>query len=348
MSKTTKNDGDIARISNRGDVVQKTANLQYHKEIQQNGMTYSIDMIRLKFKMKSPKTVEQTMATIRDKSVYGNDTPYDFNYWQSNRWYDYRHKFTITLKDKNSFYVAFSLNSDDKTKVSEGVIEFNPNKCFGEKVQLINNRVDDETGEITHSAYEGDLLNYFLINLISNHSKYVKLMRYDLAIDIPCKRKQVKLIKDNKHYSLFAPSLNPDTHTEYLGKHQSSGFTKVYNKTKESGLDHDVTRVEITSEHGNDYTKFMSQFPEVYIKGNGTLFPYMELKNTDLVIYELLIDNPRMETYFKRLGRDKQKKLKPYLFQDTGDVRVTVPENVYNELMKYIGQICGLKDIRLK
>ena len=92
----------------------------------------------------------------------------------------------------------------------------------------------------------------------------------------------------------------------------------------------------------------MSQFPEVYIKGNGTLFPYMELKNTDLVIYELLIDNPRMETYFKRLGRDKQKKLKPYLFQDAGDVRVTVPENVYNELMKYIGKICGLKDIRLK
>ena len=56
-----------------------------------------------------------------------------------------------------------------------------------------------------------------------------------------------------------------------------SGFVKIYNKTIESDLNKDVTRVEITSEH-RDYKKFMSQFPKVFMKGNSTLKPYIHKK----------------------------------------------------------------------
>lgn len=334
----------IAPISNRGDAVQKTANPSYHKEIKKDGMIYSIDMVRLKFKIKSPKDVERIMNIIRDRHLYTTDTPYDYDYIERRGMFKYRHNFNIHMKNEQNFYIAFSFNNK-KENICEGVIEFNPNKCFGQEVKFYNTGFDEETGEIIYtSVYQGDLLNYFLIHLISNNAKYVKLVRYDLAVDIPYMKRQVRLVKDNRTYKLVAPAQDTNTHTEYLGKHQNSGFVKVYNKTIESNLDHDVTRVELTSEHGNNYDKFMSQFPEIYVKGNGTLFPYVELKNTDLVLYELLMESSNMERYFKQLGRDKQKKLKPYLFEDKGDISVTVPKDVYLDLMKYIREISGMKN----
>lgn len=338
------NEKDIARISNRGDVVQKSANPSYFKEINKDGMIYSIDMIRLKFKLKSPSIVEKVMNTIQDRSLYEINTPYDYIFTERKASFSYRYNFNIQMKIGERFYIAFCINGD-KEKECEGVIEFNPNKCFGQEISFMTKQINKETGEIYCDSYKGDLLNYFLINLISNNAKYVRLVRFDLAIDVPYAKRQVKLIKDNRIYKLIAPSQDTNTHTEYLGKHQNSGFVKVYNKTIESKLDHDVTRIEITSEHGNNYEKFISQFPEVYIKGNGTLSPYMELKGTDLVLYELLISNDDMEKYFKRLGRDKQAKLKPYLYGDNEDIKVTVPKDVYLELMKYIKEISRLKDI---
>lgn len=336
---------NIAHISNRGDVVQKTANPSYHKEIQKDGMIYSVDMVRLKFKIKSPQILERIMNTIQNKHLYTTDTPYDYNYVERCALFKYRYNFNIYMKNGESFYVAFCMNNK-KENVCEGVIEFNPNKCFGQDVTLYSYHLDEETGQnIQTSVYQGDLLNFFLVNLISNNAKRVELVRFDLAVDVPYAKRQVRLLKDNRTYKMVAPSQDTNTHTEYLGKHQNSGFVKVYNKTIESNLDHDVTRIEITSEYGNNYEKFMSQFPEAYIKGNGTLSPYIELKNTDLVLYELLTTSDNMEMYFKQLGRDKQKKLKPYLFGDQEDIRITVPKDVYLELMKYIKEISGLKTI---
>lgn len=344
-----KNTDTIAHISNRGDAVQKTANLTYHKPIERNGFIYSIDMVRLKFKIKSPNDVEKIMNTIRDRHLYTYETPFDYDYIERKAYFMYRHNFNIHMKNGQGFYLAFSFNDNSKEKICEGVMEFNPNKCFGQNVEFWNVGADEETGEqIYTSFYNGDLLNYFLINLISMNAKYVKLVRFDLAVDIPYPKKQVRLIKDNRTYKVHCPSQDVNTYTEYLGKHNNSGFVKVYNKTIESNLDHDVTRLEITSEYGKDYKKFMSQFPQVFVKGNGSLFPYMELKNTDLVLYELLMDSSNMEQYFKRLGRDKQKKLKPYLYQDTNDILVTVTEDVYHELMEYIRDMAGLKELLIK
>ena len=99
------NSDNIAHISNRGDVVQKTANPSYHKEIKKDGIIYSVDMVRLKFKIKSPKTLEHIMATIRDKHLYTMDTPYDYNYVERNAMFKYRHNFNIHMKNGESFYV---------------------------------------------------------------------------------------------------------------------------------------------------------------------------------------------------------------------------------------------------
>jgi hypothetical protein len=310
QSKSTNRQRDIAHISNRGNVVLKTAlpKLPYYQPVEDNGIIYSIDMIRLKFKIKSPQDTEKVMNVIRDTSIYGNPTPYEYDYIERRKWYQYHHNFNITLPNGNSFYLAISLNCDDRTKQCQGVLEYNPNKCDSEVLKDI-------------------------LQLIIGHSKYIKLERYDLAVDVPYSKSQVKIIKDNRKYSLLAPSKDPDTYSEYLGKHQSSGFVKVYNKKIESNLEDELTRIEITSEN-TEYDKFIKQFPEVYIKGTGSenLFPYIELTKTDLVLYELLEQNPDCEMYFKRLGKDKQKKLKPYLYENSNK-KITVPEKVFVSIM---------------
>ena len=344
MSKNTQQTNEsIALISNRGDVVQKTASPHYFHEVTEGNFTYSVDMIRLKFKLTSPKTVENVMNLIRDISIYSQDTSYDYEYTQRTGWNKYRHNFSIKLKDGNSFYIAFCFNSNDKTKVSEGVIEFNPNKCFGHQTSIMKQIAIDRQETIV--LYEGELLTYFLINLISHNAKYVRVKRFDIAIDVPYCRSQVHLLKDNRIYKMVSPSQDLNQQTEYLGRHQNSGFVKVYNKTVESNLDRDMTRIEITSEYFDDYKSFMSQFPSVYVKGNGSLNPYIELKGTDLVLYQLLIQNDNMDRYFKQLGRDKQKKLHPYLYQDTDDIQVSVSQEIYEKLMKIIKGMSGLKDI---
>ena len=336
---------DIARISDRGDVVQKTA-LNYFKELKdEEGIVYSIDMIRIKFKIKAPDLVEKIMADIRDKSIYYTPTPYECEYVERKKWFMYRHNFNIKVDEGKSFYIAFSMNCDDKAKQCEGVMEFNPNKLFGVKEICFKRKYINEDGIAdVDLIFQGDIMNYFLRYLIANNSKWIKLARYDLAIDIPCRREQVWLLKDNRTYSLYAPSQNVNTHTEYLGKHQKSGFVKIYNKTIESDLNKDVTRVEITSEH-RDYKKFMSQFPKVFMKGNSTLKPYIALKGTDLVLYELLMKEENKMLYFKRLGRDKQSKLKDYIFADEEDKQIAITETIFTELMNNIKDYCSLKEL---
>lgn len=336
----------IAHISNRGDVVQKSA-LNYYREITEDGYVYSIDMVRIKFKIKEPKLVEKVMQDIRNKSIYVSPTPFEYEYIERKAWFKYRHNFNIKLACGNSFYLAFSMNCDDKAKLSEGVIEFNPNKLYGQQNVCFKEKTVTEENVDIDLLFQGDIMDYFMKYLIGNNSKWIKLVRYDLAIDIPYPKEQVCLIKDNRTYSMYAPSQNPNSYTEYLGKHQSSGFVKVYNKTIESNLATDITRLEITSEH-KDYKKFISQFPEVYVRGNSTLKPYTELNGTDLVLFELLIKEDNIPMYFKRLGRNKQEKLKKYLFEDEYDKRITITERIFSELMNYIKECCSLHELTIK
>lgn len=301
----------------------------YFNSVVDKGITYSIDMVRLKFKINNAEMVSKIMNAMRDKSIYECPTPFEFEYVERKKWYLYRHNFTITLPTcddygeivgyKRSFYIAFSLNSDDKTKVCEGVLEFNPNKCHGQAME-------------------------WLIGTIRTNSKYIEILRYDLACDIPVVRSSVHMIKDNRHAKLEMPSSDRDTWTEYLGKHNHSGFCKVYNKKIESNLDYTLTRFEITSEHVS-YNDFIKQVPTVVVKGNLSLMPYVNLKGTDLVLYELLKDSDSMDSFFKRLGRDKQKKLKEYLYNDTEDYSITVPSAVFYELMGKLKTYCKVHTI---
>lgn len=79
----------------------------YNKEIENGGNTHSIDKIRLKFKIKSPKDLEFIMNKIRDNSMYTLDTPYDYEYIERRGCFVFRHNFNIHMKDGKKFYIAF-------------------------------------------------------------------------------------------------------------------------------------------------------------------------------------------------------------------------------------------------
>lgn len=173
-----------------------------------------------------------------------------------------------------------------------------------------------------------------MITIIVQNSFSIKVSKFDVAVDVPCKKSQIDVLIDNRTHTKISPSADPNKSTEYLGaKHSSPGCFKIYSKTDESNLDYDLTRLELTSNHENDYKKFISQFPEVYLMEDGPYNAYKELTGTDQVLYEYLINDPNRNVMFKRLGRDKQNKLKPYLYPSKTTFQITIPEDVYEYLM---------------
>ena len=153
------------------------------------------------------------------QSIEDNDLRFQVDYYPSYKSYKYRHLWAIKIMDDDtSFSLGLDLgrNNDDK---HIGFIEFNPNKCQ-------NNEVFNEFW---------DMVRFFSVTR--------QLVRYDFAIDIPLRRGLVRLVKDGKKmYQLIEKD---DGITEYQGVRSHGGFVKVYDKTKESDLDKDVTRVEI-------------------------------------------------------------------------------------------------------
>ena len=86
-----------------------------------------------------------------------------------------------------------------------------------------------------------------LYNELIAAAKYVDFKRFDVAIDIPVARSRLRLVKDQRKYTLMKYS--NENMTEYLGVRSSHGQVKLYNKALERGLESDLTRLEITVDY---------------------------------------------------------------------------------------------------
>ncbi len=201
---------------------------------------------------------------------------------------EYRNNLSVKLSNNSSFYFAYSHNSDNKNNCSFK-LELNPNKCL--PCDFVSN----------------------LLLFLRSRSQAFRISQIDLAIDFPFNRKSFNLAKDKRIYTQINDGEN--NITEYLSKHNSHGFTKLYNKTVESKLDYDLTRLEITLKEF-DVVEVSRVFPIVrfadfsQIKLNECL---PKLSQNDEVLLELI----RMHSdYFNKLSRRKKTLLKPYLNYD--------------------------------
>lgn len=145
------------------------------------------------------------------------------------------------------------------------------------------------------------------------------IKRIDVAIDLPFKRRDILLKKDNRRYECVAYSF--DNFTEYLGCRNDIGRVKVYNKTLESKLNYDLTRVEITTDL--DITNFLKSLPSLYyVGGDVQIAPEFDsLPDTDKFIinaeYDLLINHLDMGlVHWNSLSLHKRQKLEKFLLSE--------------------------------
>lgn len=267
--------------------------MRYYKPVQRDNVTYSCDMLRLLFKSEFRDRKDRFVHIPVDKmldicAVNG----YSIEQFTSNRISAYKHMIILRKKEQ---VITLGLEHNHMTdNVYNNFIEFNPNKVDMSAVKFI-------------MRY---LRKYIKFNKV--RGRFFEIGRWDLAVDIPVERHYVKLLKEGRREYRYVLG-HDGALTEYSGKRNSNGFTKVYDKTKESKLDYDLTRVEVTIE-GNDVT-----FPSIYLKQFQYGISFDDLTKTDKVLVEMLkrLDDEEQIYWFKQLGKDKQKSLKPYVFSAT-------------------------------
>lgn len=208
--------------------------------------------------------------------------------------YKYLYNITIENNDyKCSFAIGFGLNSKSEN-MNRGFIEFNPNKCF------------------MLSQFEQFFFQFTELCCC------FELVRYDCAIDIPLPRNKVKLIRNyhcNYEYlieSSKAGQILNKSVTEYQGRRNCNKFTKLYDKTAESHLDYDLTRIEFTFDRKETSFENLPKF-FVYDPKIINNFDFSSLTNNDIVLVDLLRNSPELNYYLKNLSRRKRKKIEPYL-----------------------------------
>lgn len=324
--------------------------IKYYNEVKtKEGYILSVDMVRLVFKFKSTADIEEMYKQLQfaDLGLHCNlsedelDTsrpPIIYDYYQSRsmRFGKYKTMFTIycdqNKKNEGSFCLGIGLQNSKET-LTQGFIEFNPNKCHGEVLEWI-------------------------LRFLRAHCKYICVARYDLALDVPVLGSLIQIHKDQRKYELQKPNSDPACDTEYLGTRNKAGRFKKYNKKVEYNqklskgelpIDDEVTRLELTLDSLN-YEQCKSLFPDAEVKtGEQTdLFDYLtyqeafeKLSDTDKVIVELLNKSDEKDLYFQRLGRDKRKKLKSFVY-DYSYKKIEVDEAAFYKCIENMKEYCHL------
>lgn len=131
----------------------------------------------------------------------------------------------------------YCYDSSCKLVAPEAVFDFNPNKVPLYVVSRI-------------------------VSLLKGPAVEIRIIRYDIAFDIPVSRDDVVLVRQDlrRSYRLF---LENGAKTEYLGARASHGALKLYDKSAESDLSYPMTRVEITVE-ASSFKSVRDVFPSLY------------------------------------------------------------------------------------
>lgn len=272
--------------------------LMYYMPFFDGSNYFSVDNVRLDLEFLSPKQVENFLVQIHALPGY--------QYYMSLKDFAYRHLFVFGVKGF-SFSLGVDFNGSKNTDVVKGFLDFNPNKILGDVVfgdgfiKSVHNPFDDDG--ISYKDLAETLSDLFkqVLTYLGMTTLHMHVKRWDLACDVPVTRSDVQLFKDRRKYAQFY--MSSENFTEYLGQSDSAGRVKVYNKRLESGLDYDLTRIEVTLDSFG-YSDLLHWFPEVY---KTDVIPL----DSDKIIVGLLREVPsdRRDFYVRKISdrRTKQK-----------------------------------------
>lgn len=273
--------------------------IQYYEPLQlDNGYIVSCDGVRIKFQI--AKNLASEFSQYIFMSLRSDIESFPIRTTLAS----FKQMATITYASNVTMTLGYCFNG--ATRIAEngldnfyvGYLDFNLNKV---------------------GAYERFWADY---RYIKSCCDYFEVMRTDIALDIPLERNRFVLEKDKRVYHLTAYSnINK---TENLGRRNNIGYIKVYNKQLESGLDYPLTRIEVTCLLNE--MSYMENFPKIYILGENQLdISLFDLNITDMTLLDMEntllvngLDDGLLK--FNSLGRDKRKKLKPFLLPESSAV----------------------------
>lgn len=268
-----------------------------------DGYLYSLDMVRLCLDFGSRS--DDFVRYMENLSAFDFDV--EITYFKSIKSFQYRHLWTVSFPGQDaSFALGLHINGSGENK-NKGFIEFNPNK-------------------LSHIDKFMDIIDHIWIFTCTR-----ELVRYDLAIDIPLDRKDVKLIRTKgKNYQFFVKT---DGITEYLGVRSHNGFVKVYDKTREASLDYPLTRVEITLDCKADFVK---AFPQIWLYDTQYhLLLDDTLSDTQKTLIKCLRQCENPNWFLSDLQYRLKKKIEPYLADKTLSLDVNCALNVKTLAFSY-------------
>lgn len=307
-----------------------------------NDFNFSVDMVRLSTEIR-PSDFQNVM----DKFIYN---PY-VKYREMKQITAYRHNFYFSgmLNNKNDFVeVAF----DDKGNIYQKekddsysfwlgaehnarpfskstidiVVQYNPNKCK-----------------------DSELLSYVLTEIFLN-SPLTKVKEIDFAIDIPTNIKNIRLMRDFKS-SYRSIDNGSDDLTYYMRKRGSNGHLKLYNKSRESKLNYDLTRYEITLKVDTDlrfidcYSVNYELFPDLLILGDDMQLGIdsIILDGTERVLTWACIDKPE---YLKELPYRRRKKIEGYIKTLSNQISFLKCNEIECTIYNYFNTLKGQMNIK--
>lgn len=286
--------------------------MKYWKSIKdENGNIYSCDMIRINF------TYWEDVDEKKMQKYFNNINRADAEALPiMTAPLKYRYMYKIQ-HDTSNMVVGFHFNAMQKDGKHKGYVEFNPNKCMDKRC------LDDLT---------------FLQGL----SKSFSVCRWDLAVDLPVKRNDCVLLKDARMYQLVMHS--DEDKTEYLGQRSQVGYMKLYNKTIESSLDYDLTRLEITmGTLDNIEEQLNSYVPRLYLKPRIEDVDFGKMNDTTRLLIGFLRESDRKLEYLHQLNYRAREKIKPYILQE--DTEFYCNTSYVKEIVSNISEVVKEKKI---
>lgn len=188
-------------------------------------MKYSIDKIKLEF---------QYIKLDRINSFLSELAGTDYNdYYESNKITKCKHNFRYAT-DEGSVYVGIVPNWKNESRYDKSVVlEYNPNKV-------------------------NPFLSVVFSWLVRVPRACIKVMNFDIAVDMDIPYNSVRMLKRDKResFGIFGRS---QVETRYLGA-MGHNHVKLYNKGLEQKLNVDWTRFEITVKEINSFSCSLKEF----------------------------------------------------------------------------------------
>lgn len=213
--------------------------------LDENNYNYCVDMLRLRCNI----TVEDFEKFIGSRLFLYTD---NLETWDSTKICDFFHNYNYS--DENcSFWFGFISNKEKS--LSNGGSLYNNNKRFNLTVEFNPNKVKN---------------NKLLLSILKVTTDWT-LKSVDFAVDIKTNILNVVGYDKSQKNCLLTYDCGGDNKTFYIGK--GNNRVKVYNKTIESDLSYDLTRIEITRYFSDTdtlnnikYWTYLGYFPELYLK----------------------------------------------------------------------------------